>query len=101
MKTIALVTGASGGLGREFTRLLCAEAVDEVWAVARNEQKLQALRGELGEKVVVLAMDLTQPDAIQKLAELLHQRGVRVQYLVNNAGLARMLNRINSTNPAR
>ena len=90
MKTIALVTGASGGLGREFARLLCAEPVDEVWAVARGEQKLNALRGELGDKVVVLAMDLTQPEAIQKLAELLHQRGVRVQYLVNNAGLARM-----------
>lgn len=90
MKTIALVTGASGGLGREFTRLLCAEAVDEVWAVARGEQKLNALRGKLGEKVVVLAMDLTQPDALQKLTERLQQSGAQVRYLVNNAGLARM-----------
>lgn len=90
-KKIALVTGASGGLGREFTRLLCAEpAVDEVWAVARSEQKLDALRGELGEKVVVLAMDLTRPKTLQKLAERLQQSGVQVRYLVNNAGLARM-----------
>lgn len=89
-KKIALVTGASGGLGREFTRLLCAGPVDEVWAIARNEQKLNALRDELGPKVMVLPLDLTQPGAAEQLAERLRQHGAQVQYLVNNAGLARM-----------
>ena len=41
-KTIAIVTGASGGLGREFVKLLSKEKkLSEIWVVARNAQKLQ------------------------------------------------------------
>ena len=40
-KRIAIITGATGGIGREFTRLLVEEDIDEVWTVARNEKKLQ------------------------------------------------------------
>ncbi|MCI5713091.1 MAG: SDR family NAD(P)-dependent oxidoreductase [Lachnospiraceae bacterium] len=40
-KRIAIITGATGGIGREFTRLLVEEDIDEVWTVARNEKKLE------------------------------------------------------------
>ena len=43
-RSIAVVTGASGGFGKEFVRLLLEEdTVDEIWAVARNKEKLQKL----------------------------------------------------------
>ncbi|MBK1810731.1 SDR family NAD(P)-dependent oxidoreductase [Clostridium sp. YIM B02505] len=44
-KRIAIVTGASGGIGKEFTKILIEEEVDEVWDVARNKEKLAALKG--------------------------------------------------------
>ena len=49
-KTIAIITGASSGLGREFVQILTARPeLDEIWAIARNEQKLQALVSEFQE----------------------------------------------------
>lgn len=47
-KKIAIVTGATGGLGREFVRLLLKEKnVDEIWALARNEKKLSRLKDKV------------------------------------------------------
>ena len=46
-KRIAIITGASGGIGREFTRLMVRENVDEIWAIARNQTKLVALKKSL------------------------------------------------------
>lgn len=49
---IAIVTGASSGLGREFVRMLNKESdVQEIWAIARNDEKLSELKKEFGEKV--------------------------------------------------
>lgn len=51
-KKIAIVTGATGGLGREFVRLLLKEKnVDEIWALARNEKKLSRLKDKFGKKL--------------------------------------------------
>lgn len=44
MKRIAIITGATGGIGREFLKQLVNEELDEIWAVARNLQKLNELR---------------------------------------------------------
>ncbi len=38
MKKTAIITGATGGLGREFLKQILKEEIDEVWAIARNEQ---------------------------------------------------------------
>ena len=46
MKNIAIITGASGGLGKEFISRLISE-VDELWAVGRNVSKLEALKVEM------------------------------------------------------
>ena len=59
MKSIAIITGASGGLGKEFVSRLISE-VDELWAVGRNVSKLEALKAEngpQGEKIKPLQMD--------------------------------------------
>ena len=60
-KNIAVVTGASGGLGREFVRLLAKDPeIDEVWAIARNEEKLYHLKKKIGKKVKTYSQGMLQ-----------------------------------------
>lgn len=57
---VAVVTGASGGFGREFVKLLLRQAdVSEVWAIARDEGKLKRLAAGSEGKVRIFPMDLT------------------------------------------
>lgn len=90
MKRIAILTGATGGLGREFLKQMLQEDIDELWAVARNEQKLAKLRSEYGEKVVPVAADLSEMDGIERVGQMLEEQKPLVTYLINNAGLAKM-----------
>lgn len=53
-KRIAIITGASGGIGKEFTKLMLEEEVDEIWAIARNQDRLTALKKEFGDKIVTI-----------------------------------------------
>ena len=83
MRTIALVTGASSGLGRAFARQLdsgALGALDEIWAVGRNEERLAALGRICSTPVRPFALDLTDPasfDALEKaLAADLGERNV-------------------------
>ena len=89
-KRIAIITGATGGIGREFTRLLVEEDIDEVWTVARNEKKLQEVKKLYGEKVIPLAKDLTHTEEICEIEEKIKGESAEVLYLVNNAGMAKM-----------
>ncbi len=90
MKNIAIITGATGEIGREFVSKILHYDIDEVWAVARNEQKLYELREELGEKVVPVHADLSDMSGIEMVSRLLDKQKPHVRFLVNNAGLARM-----------
>lgn len=89
MRNIAIITGATGGLGREFARQLLSE-VDEVWAIARNEEKLANLRKELGEKVIGYSVDLSEMSNLETIQARLETKKYLVKYLVNNAGTGRM-----------
>lgn len=89
-KHIAVVTGASGGFGRAFVQLLLQKpGIDEIWAIARNRQRLEALQQALGARVRVFSLDLAQPQAFDALAEHLKEESPRIAYLVNNAGYAK------------
>lgn len=89
-KNIAIVTGASGGLGKEFVKLLLNEKdVSEIWAFARNEEKLKQLSDELGDKIRTFSMDLSVRENFDKIKEELSQSGVSIKYLINNAGFAK------------
>lgn len=84
---IALVTGANGGFGKEFVKLLLQErSLDEIWCVARSESKLDALRGELGEKIVPIPLDLTHRDSLNVIRDRLEGEKPDLRFLVNNAG---------------
>lgn len=89
-KRIAVVTGASGGIGREFVKLLMEEDIDEVWAIARSQQKLELLKQELGDKVVMIAVDLSKILEVCKIGEQLRESSPEIVYLINNAGMAKM-----------
>lgn len=89
-KRIAIVTGATGGLGAEFVRQLLEWDIEEIWAVARNAEKLAALRQRYGERIVPAAMDLSDTVSLTGLEGMLSEQQPVVAYLVNNAGIARM-----------
>lgn len=87
-RKIAIVTGASSGLGREFIRLLAKEPqLEELWAIARHQEGLDRLKEELGERVRTFSVDLSSIDAIRQWA--IQLENVEVQWLVNNAGYAK------------
>ncbi|TAK75024.1 MAG: SDR family oxidoreductase [Aquabacterium sp.] len=87
----ALITGASAGIGATFARHLAAEGYDLV-LVARRADRLQALAAELsrehGVRCELLSADLADPASPRKVAGYVAQLGLRVDFLVNNAGLS-------------
>src|SRR3954452_6714104 len=78
----ALVTGASSGIGEAMARRL-AERGYRVGLVARSEDKLRELADELGGGAEVLACDLADAGARDRLAEAIERRGLTVEVLVN------------------
>lgn len=89
-KAIGIITGASGGIGKEFVALLTKEEIDQVWVITRNEDKLKQLKKAYGSKVIPMVLDLTKPEAMDQIKDRLLQEEVVVTYLINNAGLAKM-----------
>lgn len=89
-KRIAIITGASGGIGKEFTKLMLQEEVDEIWAIARNQEKLIALKEKLGDKITTISKDLSKPEELRSIGDLLKDQKPVIVYLINNAGIARM-----------
>lgn len=89
MATWTLITGATGGLGREFARQLADKGNDLV-LVGRSEEKLHAMAAELERdhdiEALAFACDLSEPGAAQRLAADVRAAGVEVETLVNNAG---------------
>lgn len=90
MKKIAIITGAAGGIGQEFIKILVKEPVDEIWAIGRNEERLNALREQFGEKIIPLCRDLIEERDLLSINELLLKAKPSISYLINNAGIARM-----------
>ena len=84
---VAIVTGASSGLGHRFTRVL-HEAGASVVAVARRKERLEALAATC-ERVVPAVADVTDGVALERLVADVMDRFGQVDVLVNNAGLGR------------
>lgn len=86
---IALITGASGGIGMELARIHAAKGHDLV-IVARSEDKLQQLESELESKyrvnVWVIAEDLSHPDSAERIYQQTKKLGLKISTLINNAG---------------
>ena len=89
MKEVALITGASAGIGKEFARIHAAKGRDMV-LVARREKELNALKSEIEKEfsvqVKVIAKDLSQASAPKEIYDALKADGIAIEYLLNNAG---------------
>lgn len=88
-KLTALITGASSGIGTELA-LIHAEKGGDLVIVARRKEKLDQLKSELETKhkvnVHVIAKDLGKPTAAQEIYDETKAAGIKVDYLINNAG---------------
>lgn len=98
MKKVALVTGASAGLGVEFARRLSERGYRLVLA-ARRKERLEQLAGELGNARSV-AIDLSKSNAAAKLMADIEANGETVDLLVNNAGFG-LIGRFAELDPKR
>ena len=85
-KKIAIITGASSGLGAEYARLLDKEDLAEIWLIARRKDRLETLAGTLETKCRCLPMDLTDEEALNALEAEVEAAKMTVAYLVNAAG---------------
>ena len=86
---VTLITGASAGIGTELARVFASNG-HRLVLVARRADRLAALADEIaaggGAAPIVVACDLEQPDAPDRIAAALAAEGVEVEYVVNNAG---------------
>lgn len=84
----ALITGASGGIGEAVARLLHARGA-RVGLHGTRVEKLEALAGELGERVTIFPADLSDRAAVKALGQKAETELEGVDILVNNAGITR------------
>lgn len=88
-ENIAIITGASSGIGAEISRHFKNEDGLEIWLVARRVDRMESLATELkarGASVRVLGLDLQQESSWSELEAQVKMSGRRVSWLVNNAG---------------
>lgn len=93
MKKIAVITGASSGIGREFTKQVAAKyQFDEIWIIARREDKLRELENEVIRPVVMDVCGKAGVEAFKTFLENEDKKlrsqasGIEIGLLINNAG---------------
>ena len=85
---VAVVTGASAGLGKAFAVALAAEGA-HVFGLARSKDRLATLAEALGDRFTPVACDVTDEASVEKAFDAVEQAAGRLDVLVNNAGLGR------------
>lgn len=86
---VAIITGASSGMGREFVFQIAQgyPGIQEFWLIARREKRLEEVEQKLlGRKVKVLPLDLSREEEIERYQEILQKEKPKVRILVNAAG---------------
>ena len=87
---IAIITGASSGMGRQFVlQLSKAEKFDEIWVIARRKERLEALKSEVDAPIVPVPLDLTLPESYKVYENLLAEKKPQVSVLVNCSGFGK------------
>ena len=88
--SIAIVTGASSGMGREFVYALDREKkYDEIWVIARRGGRLEELVKEVETKIVPIALDLTKEESFNVYRAMLASRMPDVKVLINCSGFGK------------
>ena len=101
--SIAILTGASAGLGQSFFKSLIARYpdLDGIWLIARRKERLEQMAADSPVPVTVLPLDLVDPASYDALGDKLKAEGARVKILINNAGLGELDNVADSTWPVQ
>ncbi len=84
---IAVITGASSGMGNEFVKAIDrAYALDELWVIARRTERLESLKAECKTPIRALSWDLSAPENQHAYKTLLEEVQPHISLLVNAAG---------------
>lgn len=89
---IAVITGASSGLGKEYalaTSRLRPD-IDEIWLIARRKERLEETAANLSKKSRILALDITDEISVSEYKSLLEEQNAEVSLLINNAGFGKL-----------
>ncbi len=87
---IAIVTGASSGMGKDFAEALAKQnKFEQIWVIARRTSRLEALKEEFGEVIRPISLDLTDKDCLLSYKALLESENPDVAVLVNCSGFGR------------
>ena len=84
---IAVITGASSGMGREFVKQVWRkEKFDEIWVIARRKEDLESLKKEVKVKIRPISLDLKNPESFEIYKDLLKNENPEIALLANIAG---------------
>ncbi len=90
MKNIAVITGASSGIGKEFALQLKDNGnFDEVWLIARNKEKLEEVKNVIPFNSKTISLDLSNTDSIDEYENFLKTEEVNVKLLINCSGFGK------------
>ncbi len=89
---IAVITGASSGLGIEYAKAVdkMRQDIDEIWLLARREDKLLEVASLLNTKTRAVKCDITKDDCINEFVNLLKSENAEIKLLINNAGFGKL-----------
>lgn len=87
---IAVITGASSGIGREFAlRISERYSLDEIWLIARREDRLRETAAQIKTKTRVMPLDLSTEEALEEIKKKLEAEKPLISMLVNAAGFGK------------
>ena len=87
---VAVITGASSGMGRELVKQIAKkEHFDEIWVIARRREALESLKKEVKAKIRPITLDLKNPESFETYKKLLKKEKADVAFLGNVAGFGK------------
>lgn len=89
---IAIITGASSGMGRQMALEIGDQfgGIDQIWLIARREDRLKELEGRTPAGIRCFPMDITSPQEREDFLQILKEEKPKVRFLVNAAGFGKI-----------